>query len=109
MRLFSLFATLVFFFSFSLTAMHHPGGKKHKRGKHRGKHMKRMLQKIDTNKDGKISKQEWSTHHEQRFAEIDANKDGNLTKEEFKAFRKKMRKKHREMRKKDGPAPNQGR
>ncbi len=68
-----------------------------------------MLQKIDTNKDGKISKQEWSTHHEQRFAEIDANRDGNLTKEEFKAFRKKMRKKHREMRKKDGPGPNQGR
>lgn len=47
--------------------------------------------KSDTNSDGKISKEEYSsqiiTRANKRFDEIDGNKDGFLTKEETKAYR----------------------
>lgn len=57
----------------------------------------KMLEKIDTDKDGKISKQEWQTHHEQHFTELDADKDGFVTKEEMKARHEKMREKRQSL------------
>ncbi|MFZ5629425.1 MAG: hypothetical protein ACOY5B_09885 [Spirochaetota bacterium] len=57
----------------------------------------RMLEKMDTNQDGKVSKEEWQAHHEQRFAEMDADKDGSITAAEVKEHHSKMREKHAEM------------
>ena len=37
----------------------------------------------DTNKDGKISKEEAMKHHEEMFAMMDANKDGFIDKDEM--------------------------
>ena len=70
--------------AFSLSAKHH-------KGDHPGKGMKgpmhaKMLEKIDTDKDGKISKQEWQTHHDQKFTELDTDKDGAISHDEFKEF-----------------------
>ncbi len=56
---------------------------------------RKMLESIDTDKDKKISKQEWQAFHDKRFAEIDKDGDGFLTKDEFKAQRKAMKKKHK--------------
>lgn len=69
------------------------GEKRDGRGK--GMMMKHMLEKMDTDKDGKISKAEWQSHHEQKFTEIDANNDGQLETDEFKKHRQEMREKHK--------------
>jgi len=89
--------------AFSLSAKHH-------KGDHPGKGMKgpmhaKMLEKIDTDKDGKISKQEWQTHHDQKFTELDADKDGAISHDEFKAHHQKMMKEHQAKMgmKEDGP------
>lgn len=37
----------------------------------------------DTNKDGKVSKEEANAHHESMFAMMDANKDGFVDKDEM--------------------------
>jgi len=37
----------------------------------------------DTNKDGKVSKEEAAKHHEAMFTQIDANKDGSIDKTEM--------------------------
>ena len=37
----------------------------------------------DTNKDGKVSKEEWSKHHDVMFEHMDANKDGFIEKTEL--------------------------
>lgn len=55
-----------------------------------------MIQYMDTDKDGKISKQEWQDFHDKRFAEMDADKDGFVTADEMKAARQQMMKKHRQ-------------
>ena len=41
------------------------------------------LPMADANKDGKISKEEFTKQHEARFASMDANKDGVLDKAEM--------------------------
>lgn len=38
---------------------------------------------MDANKDGKISKEEFTKHHEAMFATMDANKDGSISKDEM--------------------------
>ena len=38
---------------------------------------------VDTNKDGKVTKQEFMKHHEAIFDRMDANKDGSITEAEF--------------------------
>lgn len=38
----------------------------------------------DANNDGKISKEEWTTHHNAMFEHMDANKDGVVDKDEIK-------------------------
>jgi uncharacterized low-complexity protein len=38
---------------------------------------------MDANKDGKISKEEFTKHHDAMFATMDANKDGSISKDEM--------------------------
>ncbi|MEO8767361.1 MAG: hypothetical protein ABI363_03345 [Nitrosospira sp.] len=37
----------------------------------------------DTNKDGKVTKEEWTAHHNAMFEHMDANKDGVIEKSEM--------------------------
>jgi hypothetical protein len=57
---------------------------------HKGPH---AMEKIDTNKDGVVSKAESQAFNDKRFDEMDTNKDGNLTKEEREAHRAVMKEK----------------
>lgn len=52
-------------------------------GKHRGPNIERMLEKLDTNKDGGISLEEVKTSRAELFVKVDANNDSSLTEEEF--------------------------
>lgn len=65
-------------------ADHHEGGMGHKKGP-------KMLERIDTNGDGKVSKAEFDASHAERFSKMDANGDGFLEKNEMKSARKAMR------------------
>jgi len=60
----------------------------HKKGK--------MMEKIDTNADGMISKTEFMAKHEEKFAKMDVNGDGNLSKEEMKSAHGEMKDKMKE-------------
>ncbi len=44
-----------------------------------------MLQDMDTNHDGRISKSEWMQYYENLFKRIDSNGDGFITKDELRA------------------------
>ncbi|MBI5006958.1 MAG: EF-hand domain-containing protein [Nitrosomonadales bacterium] len=44
-----------------------------------------MLEQMDQNKDGAVSKKEFDTFHRDRFKELDANKDGKVTQDEMDA------------------------
>ncbi len=48
-----------------------------------------FMQKVDADKDGKVSKAEWSAKGDTMFNESDANKDGFITREEAQAFHEK--------------------
>lgn len=90
--------------TFTLSAKHHKGGHAGMKGPMHGK----MLEKIDTDNDGKISKQEWQAHHDERFAELDADKDGAISQDEFKAHHQKMMKAHQAKMGKQGDRPGKG-
>ncbi|MFB9949956.1 EF-hand domain-containing protein [Rhizobium puerariae] len=47
----------------------------------------RLLKNADTDKDGKISKDELTAYQDRLFTEIDANKDGTITRGELVDFR----------------------
>ncbi|MGQ0526898.1 MAG: EF-hand domain-containing protein [Alphaproteobacteria bacterium] len=74
----------------------HEAGASHKGGGN-------WFEKIDTNSDGSISKEEFFAPHEARFVESDADKDGKVTREEAEAQKQKwkaeMDKKREERRK----------
>lgn len=59
-----------------------------------------MMQKIDTDGDGKVSKSEFIAVHEKKFSKIDADGDGYVGREEMKAHKQTMRAKKSEMREK---------
>jgi hypothetical protein len=61
----------------------------------------RLLKTADTNKDGKISKEEVAARQEALFSEIDANKDGNITRGELLDYRIAKREEFR----KNNPRP----
>ena len=65
---------------------------------HEGKGPGRYFEKLDTDKDGKISKAESMAAAEKKFTEMDANKDGFVTKEEGKAHHDAMKAKWKEKR-----------
>jgi Ca2+-binding EF-hand superfamily protein len=44
-----------------------------------------VFMKMDTNGDGKISVEEWTTAHKDIYAKMDANGDGKVTPDEMKA------------------------
>lgn len=54
-----------------------------------------MLQQLDTNKDGKISKEELAAGRDTMFTTIDADNDGILTPGEIRKHREAMRETHR--------------
>lgn len=59
------------------------------KGPHGQKGEKAYFDKMDTDKDGKISKEESMAKHDERFNAMDADSDGFLTKEEYhKAWKK---------------------
>ncbi len=51
--------------------------------KGKGSRSKAMFSKMDTDKNGKISKSEFNAAHAMKFDKKDKNKDGELTPEEF--------------------------
>jgi Ca2+-binding EF-hand superfamily protein len=61
----------------------------------------RLLKTADTNKDGKISKEELTARQEALFAEIDGNKDGMLSRGELLDYRQAKMEQFR----KDNPPP----
>ena len=50
----------------------------------------RFMQELDTNRDGKVTLQEFMKPTEDGFREMDENGDGFLTKPEVDAYSKKM-------------------
>ena len=75
-------------------------GKSWKHGKQKGagKRVKAHFNYLDTDKDGKISYEEFMAPHKNRFKNADADGDGYLTPEEYgkawAGFKKKMRNKY---------------
>ncbi len=55
-----------------------PAKAKEERGSNR-------LEKMDTDKDGKVSKDEWTAYYSERFTELDADGNGFITEDEIKA------------------------
>jgi hypothetical protein len=53
-----------------------------------------MWAAMDTNNDGKVTKDEWNAAHEKKFTETDANNDGVISKDEWVAKGKEMRAKY---------------
>lgn len=68
-------------------ADHHQGGM---HGDMHGDHVPPMFDKFDTDKDGRISKEEMRAGTDKVFAEADSNKDGFVSKEEMAAHHKSM-------------------
>jgi Ca2+-binding EF-hand superfamily protein len=66
----------------------------------RGGHGERFFSKLDTNADGKVTKEELSADVTSRFAAVDVNKDGKVTQDEatqyFTAKRAEMKQKFAE-------------
>ncbi len=73
---------------------HPPEGKDGKKGPR----YEKMFEEQDTNKDGKVSADEFAAFNKNRFDEIDANKDGSVTKEEAKTHHDAMKAKWKEKR-----------
>jgi hypothetical protein len=45
-----------------------------------------MLKKMDTNSDGRITREEFNAHTQERFKHMDKNNDGVVTEEEIRAL-----------------------
>lgn len=63
-------------------------------------HKGKMMERYDTDGDGKMSKSEFMAKHEAMFMKMDKDGDGYLSKEEKKDGRKKMHEKMKDMREK---------
>jgi hypothetical protein len=62
-----------------------------KRMHHRGGKGGRMLERVDTNKDGAISREEFRAAAAARFERMDANRDGRIDAAEQSAMRERMK------------------
>lgn len=67
-------------------------------GGDKGKHKGSMFEKLDTDKDGLVTKAEFLAHAEERFAKMDADGNGSFTKEEAKAHHDAKKEKRKEKR-----------
>jgi len=56
-------------------------------------HKGKMMEKVDTDGDGKISKAEFMAKHESKFMKMDVDGDGFISKEEMKEAKGKMKNK----------------
>jgi Ca2+-binding EF-hand superfamily protein len=67
-------------------------------------HMKvgQYFEAMDTDKDGKISKDEHMAKHEERFKAVDTDNDGFLTREECRKTREERKERMMEKRKEKG-------
>jgi hypothetical protein len=65
----------------AVIAGHHEGGN------HKGK----MMERVDTNGDGMVSKAEFMAKHEAKFVKMDKDGDGSLSMDEMKKNMKKMK------------------
>lgn len=94
MRIFITLLAVFFFQTQSLGCDEENCPHKDQKHKHAGKHhkmMKHHLKSMDTDKDGKVSENEFTQAHMKRFKEMDADSDGFITKDEMKAAHKKKR------------------
>ena len=69
-------------------------------GERKGDHKGKMMERVDTNADGEISKAELMAMHETKFTKIDANGDGSISKEEMKNAHKNRMGKRKERKEK---------
>ncbi len=67
----------------------------------------KSFQSKDTDKDGKISKEEWIQHYSEKFQKRDTDGDGFLSKEETWSSRKAKRKGYKKCGYKDVVSPTQ--
>jgi hypothetical protein len=84
-KFFIFLLSLTLFVSFGMLAQARPegkGGPPQKGGKCR--EHKDHLKKMDADKDGKISLQEWQDFHAKKFKDKDKNGDGFLSGDELK-------------------------
>jgi hypothetical protein len=72
-------------------------------GKDGKPHHQGLIEKLDTDKNGAVSKAEFLAFHEARFAEIDTNSDGTISKEESDAKRAEWKEKRKGMHKGEAP------
>lgn len=56
-----------------------------------------MMEMVDTNKDGKISRDEFNKHHEQMFTQMDTNADGMIDAAERAAMKDQMKERMKDM------------
>ena len=90
-KLLMLSAAVLMFQAAPVLAEHHEGGEGKKGG---------IMEKIDTDGNGAISKSEYLAHAEKRFAEKDKDGNGEISKEEAKENREHRKEKMKEMREK---------
>ena len=65
----------------------------HHEGDHKGG---KMMERVDTDGDGKVSAAEFMAKHQEKFTQMDKDGDGFLTKEEMKDAHESMKDKWKE-------------
>ncbi len=80
----------------NLTHAESPTSKKNQSAAHCN-HKAGMMDMIDSNHDGNLSKAEYEAFHNQHFSAMDKNNDGNISKEEMQASHEEMHEKHGKM------------
>lgn len=60
-------------------------------GHHKSDQARKHMMRMDINKNGSVSRDEFNAAHSKMFDKIDQNKDDALSKDELRAHRKKMK------------------